>query len=183
MFRLEELSNMIRSKLLLKQGLNKQFSGVELFTKISERFPHVDENEKMQIGQDLINHQFIHPTSGTYIFRKEPDVFYVFNCDKQPIYYNMNKIWFGQTKNLLVVSCDLIKQLNILMSEIKPLGDNILEIPDNFRKISKTYQKFLDAICELQKVHIDPKQMNENERLAFFLNLYQVFFLPLAKYL
>ena len=165
---------MIRSKFLLKQGLTKQFSGIELFTKISERFSHIDENERMQIGQDLINHQFIHPTSGTYIFRKEADVFYVFNCDKQTIYYNMNKIWFGKTRNPIEVSCDLIKDLNILMKEIIPLGSNVLEIPDNFRKISKTYQKFLDAICEFQKVQIEPKLMNENERLTFFLNLYQV---------
>lgn len=47
-----------------------------------------------------------------------------------------------------------------------------MELNKDFPKISKFYSKFLDAICELQKV--DLKSMDRQESYAFFLNIYQI---------
>ena len=47
-----------------------------------------------------------------------------------------------------------------------------MELNKDFPKISKFYARFLDAICELQKV--DLKSMDRQETYAFFLNIYQI---------
>jgi len=64
--------------------------------------------------------------------------------------------------------------LNIILKEIRQEGGGEVELNNDFPKTSKSYQRFLDAICELQRV--DLKVMDKQEQTAFFLNIYQVFF-------
>ena len=62
--------------------------------------------------------------------------------------------------------------LNIILKEIRQEGGGEVELNCDFPKTSKSYQKFLDGICELQRV--DLKSMDKLEQTAFFLNIYQV---------
>lgn len=108
------------------------------------------------------------------MFANESEAYYVFQCDKQTIYHNMYKIWYGDVRNALDVSCDLVKLANKVILEIRPLSSNQIVIPNNFCKNSNEYRLFIDSICELQKIILDCKNMEKDEQLAFFLNLYQV---------
>ena len=72
----------------------------------------------------------------------------------------------------MFVSCELLKQLNNILKEIRQEGGGEVELNSDFPKTSKSFQKFLDAICELQRVDI--KLMDKIEQTAFFLNIYQV---------
>lgn len=178
---MEELANWARAKLLLKDikvgffsSQAKCFSGSDLFSLLSDKYPKADDMLRMQICQDLITHQFIHPVLNNYIFSNDSTSYYVFQCDKQTILHNMVKIWYGDVRKPLEVSCDLIKQLNKVILELRPLSSNQLEIPPDYSKNSKEYKKFLDLVCELQKVELDVKKIDRDEILAFILNIYQV---------
>jgi len=63
----------------------------------------------------------------------------------------------------------------MILKEIRQEGGEKVDLNNDFAKTSKLYHRFLDAICELQKV--DLKIMDQQEQTAFFLNIYQVFLL------
>lgn len=62
--------------------------------------------------------------------------------------------------------------MNTILKEIRQEAGGEIELNCDFPKVSKSYQKFLDSICELQRV--DLKIMDKSEQTAFFLNIYQV---------
>lgn len=62
--------------------------------------------------------------------------------------------------------------MNVILKEIRQEGGGEVELSSEFPKTSKSYQSFLNAICELQRV--DLKLMDKIEQTAFFLNIYQV---------
>lgn len=182
LLRLEELANWARSKMILqevKTGIFskkvKCFSGAKLLEVVSLRYPSADQFLKTNICQDLITHQFIHPMGNNIRFSPNPDCYFVFQCDKKTVAQNMTKIWYSDCRKALEVSCDLIKILNQIIQEIRPLSNNKIEIPEMYEEKSHEYKKFLEAICELQKVELDPKKTHQEEILAFFLNIFQVY--------
>lgn len=63
--------------------------------------------------------------------------------------------------------------MNTVLKEIRQEGGGEVELNSDFPKTSKSFQKFLDSICELQRV--DLKIMDKVEQTAFFLNIYQVY--------
>ena len=69
--------------------------------------------------------------------------------------------------------------MNNILKEIRQEGGGEVELNIDFPKTSKSYQKFLDGICELQRV--DLKIMDKIEQTAFFMNIYQVFLIKYKK--
>ena len=62
--------------------------------------------------------------------------------------------------------------MNLILKEIRQDVGGDVELNCDFPKNSKFYQRFMDSICELQRV--DLKIMDKVEQTAFFLNIYQV---------
>lgn len=175
---MEEIADWARGRLLLrdvKTGFfsshSKCFSGCELFDLLSGRFPQADVLTRSHLCQDLITHGFIHPVN-SFLFSAEPSAYYVFQCDRQTTIQNMLKCWYGECRGALEVSRELVRLLNRVVMEVRGAGNRI-EIPEKYAENSKEYRRFVEGVCELQRVELGAK-MGEDEKLAFFLNVYQV---------
>ena len=176
------MANWCRSKISLKvvkTGIfstqEKCFSGSDLYALMSSEYPK--DEQLTHLCQDLITYEFIHPVLNNYKFSKEDRAYYIFQQDRPNLINNMIKVWYEDVRKPLEVTCDIIRQLNKLLLEIRPFSPKILEIPNDYANNSKDYRKFLDSICELQRIDLNVKNMEKDEILAFFLNLYQVIIL------
>lgn len=91
-----------------------------------------------------------------------------------------HKLWYKEVRKPLFVSCELVKQMNSILKEIRQEVGGDVELNCDFPKNSKFYQRFMDSICELQRV--DLKIMDKGEQTAFFLNIFQVKFTLLKRF-
>lgn len=96
MEKLDEFSQSIRSKIEYKeirQGYFKKFkkvvSGSDIYGWAAENLSKSDDNYKLRLCQDLLDHNFIYSLKEGEDFRNESDTFYIFQCDRPNIAVNM----------------------------------------------------------------------------------------------
>ena len=64
-------------------------SGADIYDWASKNLSIADDNYKLRLCQDLLDHHFIYSVKEDDEFRNESEAYYIFQCDRPNIAINM----------------------------------------------------------------------------------------------
>eukprot|EP01117_Protostelium_nocturnum_P005092 TRINITY_DN1845_c0_g1_i1.p1 TRINITY_DN1845_c0_g1~~TRINITY_DN1845_c0_g1_i1.p1 ORF type:complete len:412 (+),score=129.11 TRINITY_DN1845_c0_g1_i1:158-1393(+) len=155
------------------------FSGEEAYKWISKQLETEKEDEIIQKGQTIfMNRGIFHSIVKKHIsFHNKDDVFYRFKL-LEPATDNEDPLNMLAKKHLENFNGNPTELSYVLVDAISSIYEaNTSNGTVNFKALesSDEYRRFCFASAALQKVSLD--EMNEDERLIFFLNIYNTAYL------
>ena len=177
---MEDLAETIRNSIELKTVAMGFFSKEENvitgedfvnWFKKELNVSNLDEIAKAVNG--MMEQELLHSPSGAKSFQNSSKALYRFQMDEPGSAANMLKVYKDQTRNPLQCTVDLVTKMNTLIKEIRvevtpgEVGLNVDKL-----KNSNIYKDFKKSICELQTIPLST--LNKTEKIACFLNIYQV---------
>eukprot|EP01017_Pseudomicrothorax_dubius_P036635 TRINITY_DN5267_c0_g2_i3.p1 TRINITY_DN5267_c0_g2~~TRINITY_DN5267_c0_g2_i3.p1 ORF type:complete len:364 (+),score=105.83 TRINITY_DN5267_c0_g2_i3:111-1202(+) len=175
---MDDLVPIIRSSIQFKtcktgmfSKVENVFSGEDLIDWFRKKFNLTNEEVIANVCNDMLEQAIIHAVNApnnTTEFDRSSKIFYRFQMDKPDIGANQLKIWNREVRPPIQVSTELVTKMNDLLKELaaNPSADA------DFLNSSQSYSRFVDAICELQRV--TTFSLSKPEKTVFYLNIYQV---------
>jgi NIMA (never in mitosis gene a)-related kinase len=137
------------------------FVGRDLLKVLMEKFMFTPENS-LAMSQDMLVQELIHSADGSSGFNETK--YYKFQEDRNDIARNLVYAWTKEVRVAHAVMSDLVSQANIIYERYQANSTEALS--------SAEMSSFMRAAGELSRVEV--KTLPRHERLAFFVNLYQI---------
>lgn len=104
---------------------------------------------------------------------------YKFYFDSDNIAANLIRKWKGECRDALEVSHNLVNKIEEVYSASIDDGDDeddtghIIDVETALH--STEYKSYINSCCELERV--DVRSLNHNDRISFFMNVYQCMYI------
>eukprot|EP00403_Amphidinium_massartii_P040841 CAMPEP_0178440640 /NCGR_PEP_ID=MMETSP0689_2-20121128/36909_1 /TAXON_ID=160604 /ORGANISM="Amphidinium massartii, Strain CS-259" /LENGTH=481 /DNA_ID=CAMNT_0020063473 /DNA_START=166 /DNA_END=1611 /DNA_ORIENTATION=- len=146
------------------------FTGSNLVDLLMRDFQLRSRSEAVQVGSSFVQSCVIQTLDGSEAFQDSQKALYQLYGDDDVLVLNRFRPWTDRVDPAMVVVASLKKKLYAVQSRhTDPHGlvDYIAMAKDS------SWQAFREATCELQKIDLI-KSMDENTKIAFVMNLYNL---------
>lgn len=177
---LEDLANTIHGRIALKTVKIGMFgkeenvlTGEDLVNWFNKELDCKSLEEISKLVEGMLEQELMHSLNGSSKFDPSSKGLYRFQVDKPGIAANMLKIYKGQPKNPLQLTIDLVRKMNEIISEIRVENAGEVELKLVKLEGSVAFREFKKMICELPSAPLST--LAKSQKIAYFLNIYQVF--------
>jgi hypothetical protein len=176
---LEEFAELIRNDIHIQDYKNGWFAkhlrcaqGRDIYRWILE---HVESNERRakSICQIMLDKELIQSVDGNPEF--ETVGLFRMYMDREDLPDNMVRRFKDKPREALKVSQSLVQKAEDLFAQAIKEEDGVTNIDIEAALKSTQYQAYLNAVAELVKVNLN--ELNQDEKIAFFLNVYQCMYI------
>ena len=176
------LANLMKKSIptrTVKTGLFSKISdvvsGEDLAQWLSKNNYVTQEQGAKRIIESLIEYRFLEFASANTRHKEFFDsaiTFYHFQLEHKSLgVANAFKVWISISRPAKQIAADLINKMNILLKQLNKHGSTAAEAEIMKLSENQLYNDYLEASLELQDVNLKPLQ--KDEKIAFFMNLYQ----------
>ncbi len=170
-----EIRNTIKLKVVRVGFLQREenvFTGEDLVNWFKKELNISDLDEIGKGVLHMMDQGMLRSLDGDNKFQNNSKTLYRFQVDERGNAANMSRI-YKETRDPQKLAQDLLVRMNEILNEVR-VEVRPGEVSLNIGKLkdSKIYKEFKKEICQLQATPVT--SLNQNEKIAFFLNIYQV---------
>ncbi|KAL4453143.1 hypothetical protein ABPG74_015374 [Tetrahymena malaccensis] len=146
-------------------------NGKQIFQWIQENYPNYNTSQIVEMLNELVEKKQLHHIAGP-LHQSDPKSLYRFQFDMPGIAANMVRVWNKAARPALQCLQGIIEMANEVLTEVTDKMEG--KVLDEKLYQNKKYLKFLELVCELQKIYL--QDTNEKERKCIFINLLQIMY-------